>query len=312
MGHDGHSHGHGHGHHHHIDPNAGDRRVAFAVGINLLLTAAQIVGGVVAGSLALIADAIHNLSDAMALVIAYAARRIARRPADADMPFGYARAEAVAALINYTTLIVIGVYLVYEAVLRFISPEPVDGWLIVAIAAVALVVDAATALVTFRMAKTSMNIRAAFLHNVADALGSIGVIVAGVAVALYDWRFVDPLVTLMIAGYILWQSFREIGGVIRHLMLGRPPGIEADDVVGAIRDVDGVGGVHHTRIWQLDEHAAALDAHIVIAAGRWTDADAIKQEVKNRLTAAFEIRQTTLELECALHACDAPALYGRG
>ena len=175
-------HGHKHGHHHHhVDPDAGDMRVALAVGVNLLLTVAQVVGGVLAGSLALIADALHNFSDAISLVIAFGARRIARRPSDEAMTFGYGRVEVVAALINYTTLIVIGLYLLYEAAMRFADPQPVEGWLIVIIAGIALIVDAVTAALTYAMSKSSVNIRAAFLHNVADALGYTG----SVGVQLY-------------------------------------------------------------------------------------------------------------------------------
>jgi cobalt-zinc-cadmium efflux system protein len=124
--------GHGH-HHHHIDPEAGDRRVALAVLANLGLTVAQVAGGLLAGSLSLIADALHNFSDAVSLIIAFLARRIARRPADRAMTFGYGRAEVVAALVNYTTLIVIGLYLLVEAAGRFADPEPVTGWLMIAV-----------------------------------------------------------------------------------------------------------------------------------------------------------------------------------
>ena len=131
---------HDHGHAH-IDPDSGDRRVAIAIWANGLLTVAQIVGGIFSGSLALIADALHNFSDMASLVIAFAARKIARRPADERMTFGYGRVEIVAALINYTTLIVIGLYLVYEAVLRFYDPSPVAGWIIVIVAGIALLVD---------------------------------------------------------------------------------------------------------------------------------------------------------------------------
>ena len=133
--------------------------------------------------------------------------------------------------------------------MRFIDPQSVDGWLIVIIAGIALVVDLVTALLTYSMSKSSMNIRAAFLHNVADALGSIAVIVAGTLILLYDWRLVDPLVTLLIAGYILWQSFTEIGAVIRVLMLGSPPGIDANDVVSKIHGADGVADVHHVHLY---------------------------------------------------------------
>ncbi|WP_425046753.1 cation diffusion facilitator family transporter [Primorskyibacter sp. S87] len=300
----------GHGHHHHVDPEAGDRRVFAAIAVNMGLTVAQIVGGIISGSLALIADALHNFSDAISLIIAFAARKIARRPRDAEMTFGYGRVEVVAALINYTTLIVIGLYLLYEAAMRFADPQPVEGWLIVVIAGIALIVDAVTAALTYAMSKFSVNIRAAFLHNVADALGSVAVIVAGTLILLYDWRLIDPLVTVLIAGYILWQSFREIGPVIRILMLGSPPEIETDAVLDTVREIDGVTGIHHAHFWQMDEHRAALDAHVVIAEGRWNDADAVKDRIKAALSDHFDIEHTTLELECARHACDDPSEFG--
>lgn len=300
----------GHGHHHHVDPEAGDRRVVAAIAVNIGLTVAQIVGGILSGSLALIADALHNFSDAISLIIAFGARKIARRPRDAEMTFGYGRVEVVAALINYTTLIVIGLYLLYEAAMRFADPQPVEGWLIVIIAGIALIVDAATAALTYAMSKSSVNIRAAFLHNVADALGSVAVIVAGTLILLFDWRLIDPLVTVLIAGYILWQSFREIGPVIRILMLGSPPELETKAVLDTVRGIDGVTGIHHAHFWQMDEHRAALDAHIVIAEGRWSEADAFKDRIKTALADRFDIEHTTLELECARHACDDPSEFG--
>ncbi|MGE0316057.1 MAG: cation diffusion facilitator family transporter [Lautropia sp.] len=304
-------HAHGHGHHHHGvgDPATGDWRLWAAVGVNGLLTLVQLVGGIVSGSLSLIADAVHNLSDAVSLVIAFVARRIARRPSDATMTFGYMRIEIVAALINYTTLIVIGAYLVFEAAMRFVEPRPVDGWTVVIIAGVALAVDLATALLTWTLSKESVNIRAAFLHNVADALGSVGVIVAGTLILLFDWRFVDPLVTLLIAGYILWMSFAEIGRVIRMLMLGTPPEMDAGHVVDRIRGIEGVDDVHHAHLWQLDERHNAVDAHVVIVDGAWHEADAIKARVKSMLATEFDIAHSTLELECSAHRCTgAPAV----
>jgi cobalt-zinc-cadmium efflux system protein len=299
-----------HGHHHHVDPEAGDRRVFAAIAINMGLTLAQVIGGILSGSLALIADALHNFSDAISLVIAFAARKIARRPSDETMTFGYGRIEIVAALINYTTLIIIGIYLLYEAGARFLDPQPVAGWMIVIVAGIALIVDLATALLTYTMSKNSMNIRAAFLHNVADALGSVAVIVAGTLILLYDWRLVDPIVTVLIAGYILWQSLREIGPVIRVLMLASPPDIETQAVLQAVRDTDGASGVHHAHFWQMTENKAALDAHVVIEEGQWNRADAIKAAIKVVLRDRFGIEHTTLELECARHACDDTNGYG--
>lgn len=299
-----------HHHHHHVDADAGDARVLFAIVINLALTVAQLVGGAISGSLALIADAIHNLSDALSLVIAYAARRIARRPSDAVMTYGYQRAEIVAALINYTTLIVIGLYLVVEAVMRFIEPQDVDGWLVIVVAGVALVIDLATAILTGTMSKSSMNIRAVFLHNLADALGSVAVIVAGSLILLYDWRLVDPIVTLLIAGYILRQSLTEVRPVIRIVMLGSPPNIDTAKVLERMQRVRGVDGVHHVHLWQMQEDQAALEAHLAIAPGAWSDADAIKARVKRVLENEFGILHSTLEIECSIHACVRPNAIG--
>lgn len=301
--------GHGH-HHHHIDPEAGDKRVFGAIAVNMALTLAQIIGGILSGSLALIADALHNFSDAISLIIAFAARKIARRPADARMSFGYGRAEIVAALINYTTLIVIGLYLLYEAAMRLADPQPVAGWLVVIIAGIALAVDLVTALLTYSMSKTSVNIRAAFLHNVADALGSVAVIIAGTLIILFDWRLVDPIVTALIAGYILWMSFAEIGPVMRTLMLAAPEEADVEGALAAVEAVDGVKALHHAHFWQLGEHKAAFEAHLVIEAGRWGEADAIKATVRALLAADFGVGHATLETECARHACVGEALIG--
>ena len=297
-------------HHHHVDPGAGDGRLWGAVAVNLGLTVAQVIGGIVSGSLAMIADALHNFSDAISLIIAVVARKIARRPASSDMSFGYARAEVVAALVNYTTLIVIGFYLVMEAVLRFISPEPVEGWLVVIIAGVALAVDLVTALLTWTMSKDSVNIRAAFLHNLADALGSVAVIVVGTVIILFGWTWIDPLVTLVIAGYILWMAFSEIGGVIRILMLGSPPEMAPGEVLEEAGTIEGVEGLHRAHLWQIDEHRAALQAHLVVQEGAWGQADHIKTAVKERLKTRFGISHVMLELECTRHACRTPGDWG--
>ena len=299
-----------HDHHHHVGAEAGDRRVGLAIAVNLGLTAVQVAGGILAGSLALIADALHNFSDAVALIIAFAARRIARRPPDAGMTFGYGRAEVVAALVNYTTLAVLGLWLVYEAVLRFFDPSPVAGWLVIAVAGVALAVDLVTAALTYAMSRSSVNIRAAFLHNLADALGSVAVIVAGTLILLFGWSIVDPLVTLMIAGYILWQVGREAPGVIRILMLASPPDADTETVRRDLAALDGIAEVHNLRLWLVGEDRPALDAHLVIAPDRWGEADAIKATARLRLAERHGIDAATLEVECARHVCHDAHAYG--
>lgn len=282
-----HDHGHAHG---------GDRRLLGAVAVNVLLTAAQIVGGVLSGSLSLIADALHNLNDAASLGIALVARRIARRPADEKRTFGYRRAEVIGAVINLTTLIVIGLYLLYETGARYFDPQPVEGWIVVWVAGIALVIDIATALLTYRLSKDSLNVRAAFVHNVSDALASVAVIVAGSLIILYDWYWADLMATALISAYVLYQGVTMMRDAVRILLEGVPPDISLEDVSAAIAGTPGVEGVHHLHVWQLDETHRALEAHIVVLANA-TNAVAVKDAVRTTLMDQFRIGHSTLELE---------------
>jgi cobalt-zinc-cadmium efflux system protein len=294
--------------HHHVDPAAGDRRVALAIVVNLGLTVAQIVAGLLSGSLALIADAIHNLSDAVSLGVAWVARRVARRPADAKMTFGYGRAELVAALVNYTTLVVIALWLGWEGVARLFDPQPVQGWIVVWVAGIALVIDTVTALLLMSMRKGSANIRAAFLHNVADALGSVAVIVSGVLILLYDWRLVDPAVTLLISCYILWHAFVGIGPVIRILMLGAPPEPHAHDVLAAMEADEHVDEVHHLHLWQMDETETALEAHVVVTTE--AERDPVRHRLRAMLAERFGIGHATVEMETEATRCPQASTIG--
>lgn len=298
--------------HAHFDPKSGDRRVSIAIWANALLTIAQVVGGVFAGSLALIADALHNFSDMASLVIAFAARKIARRPADARMTFGYGRIEIVAALINYTTLILVGIYLIYEGTMRLIDPPEVLGWTVVVLGGIALVVDTLTALLTFSMQKGSVNMRALFLHNLSDALASVAVIIGGSLIIIYDMWWVDPAITIGIALYILWLAFQEIGDPIRTLMLGSPPNIDGEAVVDAVRSLDGVKDVHHVHLWQMQEHEVALDCHVVTTSEGWGQIESIKSDIKRCLSDRFEITHSTLEFEHPDTSHKSVQLFGHG
>lgn len=285
----------GHNHHHGDPSEIGERRLWWAVTANMLLTLAQVAGGLVSGSLSLIADALHNFSDAASLLIALVAIRIGRRPPDQLRTFGYKRAETIAALINLTTLVIIGLYLTIEAMQRFWSPEPIAGWTVVIVAGVALLVDLITAALTYSQSKHSMNIKAAFLHNLTDALASVGVIITGTLILLYDWLWTDAAMTLLIAGYVLWQGFTTMPKVIHLLMEGTPDHLEIDDVISAMSSVEGVNSVHHVHVWQLDERRNALEAHVV--ADKSADVSPIKVKLKEMLDQRFEISHSTLEFE---------------
>ena len=293
--HNAHGHQHNGHHHHHNLEIIGDRRLGFAIIINILLTVAQVIGGVVSGSLSLIADALHNFSDASSLLIAYAARKIGRQPADQLRTFGYQRAEVIAALINLVVLVIVGLYLIYEAIWRFFDPQIITGWAVVIVASIALVIDLATAILTYTMSKDSVNIRAAFIHNVSDALSSVGVIIVGALILLFQWYWTDTLITLLIAGYVLYQAILLLPKTIHILMEGAPENININDVVHAMEAVEGVSNVHHVHLWQLDEHRNALEAHVVIH--DFSETESIKQLLKLEIEKTFSISHSTLEFE---------------
>ena len=157
-----------------------------------------------------------------------------------------------------------------------------------------------------------MNIRALFVHNLSDALASVAVIVGGTLILLYDVTWVDPAITLGIAGYILYLAVTEIGGPIRTLMLGSPPEMDNDAVIEAVRGVAGVADVHHVHLWQMEEHEAALDTHVVVEDAAWDRLDDVKRAIKARLKDEFDIDHSTLGFEREAQACDDAQIYGHG
>lgn len=301
--HPGHDEGHEHSGHAHGLTRSGefqgvsDNRLLWSVVLNHLLTVGQVVGGVISGSVALLSDAAHNFNDANALLIAYIARRISRRDANERYTFGYRRAELIGAVINLTLLGVIGLYLIYEGIKRFIEPVEIIGWIMAAAAGLALVVDVATALLLWAMSRGSLNVRTAFIHNIVDALGSLAVLIGAAAIIWLDWEWVDPALTLLIAGYVLWQVVTMLPQATRVLMEGAPTGFDLDDLVRRVQSLDGVEGLHHLHVWELDEQHRALEAHVVIERDHADELEAIKERIKKLLSEEFQIPHSTLEFE---------------
>ena len=290
------------GHHHHEHSN--DKNLIVAISINLFLTFAQFFGGLISGSLALIADAIHNLSDAVSLGIAIFARAIGRKTADEFRTFGYKRAEVIAALINLTLMLIISLYLIYEAIWRFIEPQIISGWIVIIIAGIALIVDLYTSVITYRLSENNMNMKAAFLHNLSDALASIGVVIAGSLILLYEWFWVDSLITMIIAGYILLQTFKMFPNSVNFLMDATPNNISIEDVKTSMSLIEGVEDVHHIHVWNLDEQRVALEAHVVTGAESLKDNATIKEAIKKSLQEKYDINHSTLEFEHTEEDCD--------
>ena len=281
---------------HHYRPE-NNRGLSFAVFINLSLTLFQFIGGILSGSLSLLADAVHNLSDAASLGIALFARKISLKPADEAKTFGYQRAEVIAALINTTLLITISLYLIYEAFWRLFEPQVIAGSIIIFVATIALIIDIITAIITFKKSKNNMNMKAAFLHNLSDGLSSIGVIIAGLLIFLYKIYWIDTLLTFLVAGFILWQAIKLLPNTIHLLMEGSPKNILPKDIKESIKKIVGIKDIHHIHIWHLDENRIAMEANVIVTANRLSEVEPIKEKIKNLLKNNFNIVHSTLEFE---------------
>lgn len=292
------SHDHSHAHDHSAAHDAmSDRRLVWSLVLNLLLSVVEVIAGVMAGSLALVADAVHNLSDCGSFVIALIARRIGRRPSDDRRTFGYRRAEIIGALINLTLLMVMSLFLIYEAIERLFVEREINGWIVIVAASVALAVNVATATLLYAVSKQNLNVRAAYLHNLGDSLSSAGVIVSGALILWFGFAWSDSLVTLIVSLYILAHSIPDMKRSIHILMEGAPSDVNAEELLAAMRGVAGVEDIHHLHIWELDEHERALEAHVVVETrqmDRWIE---IKSAIKSCLEEEFHIHHSTLELE---------------
>lgn len=307
---DKHEHSHSHaGHSHSHGKDASTTRLVLAIAFNALITAAEFIAGLVAGSLALMADAAHNASDTASMGTSLIARRVSTREADERRTFGYERAELIGAFINLMTLILIALYLLVEAVQRYFDPRAIDGSLMLIVGAVTLVGNVATAFVLYKPSKGSLNIKSAFVHIVADALGSVAVIAGGLVIMRYGWTLIDPILTALIALYILAHSYGMLRETISILMESAPRGFDLGAMTGRLEAMEGVRDVHHVHVWRLDERRVALEAHVAVEGiTGLADLDALKSRIKTRLNEEFGVGHATLEMEheeCSDHRSSA-------
>ncbi len=284
-------------HHHHPSAGSGgDRRPLF---VALCLIAAflgvELVAGVLADSLALLADAGHMLSDTGALGLALFATWIAERPATAQRTYGLRRAEILAALANGTALVAISVWISVEAVQRLFEPsEPLGGWML-AVGVAGVAVNVAAALVLRRSGSGSLNVRAATRHVFADLLGSVGVIVAAVVILLTGWLYADPVASLVIALLVLGSSWTILRESIGVLLEGTPAGLDADEVGRAIGEHALVRDVHDLHVWSINSGFAALSAHVLCDPG--ANCHAVRRDLERMLLARFGLSHTTLQVD---------------
>jgi cobalt-zinc-cadmium efflux system protein len=281
-------------HHHH---HATGKVLKWSTVATLGFVAVEIVAGIKAHSLALISDAGHNFTDALALVLAAFAFYIQSKPADDVKTYGYHRAGVLAAFVNALTLVVLAGFILYESWLRLIRPEPVAQWTMLVIAALALAVNAGVMWGLHRD-KSDLNIRAAFVHFMGDALGSIGIMAGALIIFFTGWNWVDPLLSMLIGLLIIWSAWDIIKESLNVLLEGLPRGLKLHKVVGALRAVDGVLDVHDLHIWSLGSHAHALSCHVQIDDMPPSASESILQSINNVLC-DFHIHHTTIQFEHA-------------
>lgn len=277
-----------------MPPGGPTKRLALAVAITSVILVGEVVGGIWAGSLALISDAAHVFMDVFALGLSLGALLLARLPADDKRTYGWHRAEVFAALINGLTLFAVAAYIFVEGVGRLFEPTPVKGVGLLIIAAVGLVANAAVALLLRGHVGEDINLRGALLHVVGDALASVAVIVGAVVVIATGWYFVDPILALAIGLLLVWGAGRVVRDALRILLEGTPPGVQPREVARALADVDGVTSVHDLHIWALCSHITNLSAHLVVCEGARDD---VRRAAEDALAERFRIRHTTLQLE---------------
>ncbi len=270
-----------------------------ALKLTLVLTSAflvaEVVGGLISGSLALLADAGHMLSDSLSLGVALFAAWLAGRAAGPSRTFGYRRAEILAALFNGVTLVAISIWIFIEAGVRFGDPPEVEAGLMLAIAAIGLLVNLGAARILGGHAGESLNVSAALRHVIADLLGSVGVIVAALIILTTGWEYADPVVSVLIGILILISSWSILRDSVQILLEGSPPGTDVGEVGRAMASVDGVRQIHDLHVWTITSGFPALAAHVLV--DRDTDCHGTRRELEAMLTDRFGLDHTTLQVD---------------
>jgi cation diffusion facilitator family transporter len=298
--HEGHHHeehdGHGHSH---VSPGTSERRLALSLVLNLVITLAEVAGGLFSNSLALLSDAVHNLSDASSLGVSWLAKRISRMDRTPSHSFGFKRAEVLASLVNTVALMGIGVFLLVEAARKFLHPEPVVGVVMLVVAVVGLLGNLFTAWLLHADSKDSLNIRSAYLHIVMDTLSSVGVIVAALLMMAFGWYWLDPLLTLAVSLYVLRESWPLLKTSIHILMQGSPEGLPIGRVVAEVEAHPDVVDMHHVHAWTTDGTEVFLEAHVTLCEEARSRTDELLARLTKRIREEFGIGHVTLQFEFA-------------
>jgi len=288
------SHSHAHGH---TGQRVSSGRLFLTMALNFAITIAEVIGGLVSGSLSLISDALHNLSDGFAIIISYIAIRLNQRPKSLQYTFGLKRAEILAAIVNASTLIIICFFLFKEAYSRLVSPSAVSGGVMAGVAAIGLLANVIGTLLLRSGAKESMNIRAAYLHLFSDALSSVAVILGGLAITLFHIYWLDPVLTILISLYVLKASFAIVRDAVNMILMGSPENLSLRAIQRELEAIPGVRNIHHVHVWRLDEHNIHFEAHVEVEDMRISETSELLKKMEDLLRHRFHITHVTLQFE---------------
>jgi len=297
--HHDHDHGHGHGHHHHAPASFG-RAFAIGIALNTAFVVVEAVYGVLAGSMALVADAGHNLSDVLSLAVAWAASVLAARPPSARFTYGYKSSSILAALFNAALLMIALGAILVETIHRLIAPQPVAAGPVMVVAAIGIAINTATALLFLRAREHDINIRGAYLHMASDAAVSAGVVAAGALISVTGAWWIDPATSLVIVGVIAWGTWGLAKDSLKMGLHGVPASVDGHAVEHHLEALPGVSAVHDLHIWPMSTTETAMTAHLVMPAGH--PGDAFLTGLAHTLEHDFGICHATVQIETSDHA----------
>jgi cobalt-zinc-cadmium efflux system protein len=287
--------------HVHAAPDTLGARLLVGVAINLGIFVVQIIGGLLANSLGLLSDAAHNLSDVVSLLLSYGANRVGKQPPSPVHTFGFRRVEVMVAFFNAAALIAIAAFVAYEGVVRLLHPVSVGGTTVMLVAGIGMAANAAAAWLL--KGHGDLNARSAFLHLVADAVTSLGVVIGGFLVWALHFNAADALVSIALSAWMVKEAWGIVKSSVHILAEGSPEGLDFWEIAEAMEAEDGVKGVHALHVWSISSTEVALSAHLVVDDGRVSDLTTVVREVKGMLKERFGIGHPTLEVECAVGGC---------
>ena len=294
----GHNHSHGGGHSHGVE----GKNLLFSIVLNLVITVAQVIGGILSGSLALISDALHNFSDVLSLVFSYVAHRLSKKEASVNQTFGYKRAELIAAFVNAITLIIVALFLIYGATERFFNPQKIASGLVIWLSILGIIVNGLSALMLKNDADKNLNMKSAYLHLFTDMLSSIAVLIGGILMKYFQWYWVDSVMTLIIAIYLIVVGFDLLKTSTQMLMLFTPAHINIKDIVTEAHKIKGVGKLHHIHVWCLNDEELHLEAHLdCLEDIKMSEFNEILHQLEHVLFDKFQINHINIQPEYKRH-----------